>query len=1187
MEKKDENTSNIDTKPKKSAKEQLNDLIISYLASNPMSRNDGKVNEVEIRFGSNTRKYKPITKIDYDNVVKNLFAAGFKIENPDGFHSLRISHEYINEKTGNYKMSNIRAEVNGVDMIQEYCNTNSLQKILDMPSTTYDKLQFTEKTRPKNEAGEFINAADFEDFNLRVHYKLEQTYTARTNFISRIIQKWADSKKTFRHMNRVRFYHDDLPIFADLSIVRSSKTSNKVPMTFYTIQEAGVFNGIETYEIEMEIDNSKIGVGTNYNNVNSIVDMIRKVIRIVLGGLQRTNYPISYKEKEVIQHEYMRLLHGEEYQPSRILPRDFIGPSSYTLQIENIMEENEYSNVPNIRKNYTVTDKADGERSLLYISNEGKIYMIDTNMNVVFTGSQTKDKTLFDSLLDGEHIRHDKFDKPINLYAAFDIYYINKKSTREYAFCCPIIESTESSNVEKKEDAKKEKPKFRISLLTQFIKFLKPVSILENSEKCQFHIKYKTFYSVSNENTTIFECCSHILSGINDGVYEYNTDGLIFTPSNTGVASNSVGVAGPRSKTTWEESFKWKPAHFNTIDFLVSVKKDKTGKDEVRNIFQDGKNLERNKSVLQYKTLVLRCGYDERKHGYLNPFDDIIKNKLPSPDNLDAEDGYKPVPFQPTNPYDSKACFANIMLEENGNRELLMLTKEGEYFEEDMIVEFSYDITKSEGWRWVPLRVRYDKTTELRNGLKNYGNAYHVANSNWQSIHQPITDDMITKGINIPSYIEICNEEENGEANEGIYYSSEGQRQKRTQSLRDFHNLYVKNKLITGVAERKNTLIDYAVGKGGDLPKWIYSNLSFVFGIDISRDNIHNNIDGACARYLNYRKTKKNMPYALFVNGNSGNNIRDGTAFITEKDKEIARAVFGTGPKDLNLLGQGVYNQYGVGHDGFNISSCQFALHYFFETNASINRFLKNIAECTKLNGYFIGTCFDGKTVFNLLRQKHEGESITIMDGEKKMFELTKMYSQTGFPDDDTGVGYPINVYQETIGKTFREYLVNFDYLIRLMEDYGFVLLTKEESVSIGLPNGSGLFDELFKSMEIEIKTNPKRNADYKNAGLMTSEEKQISFMNRYFVFRKARNVNTDKIYKSIVEESIVDKYREKSEEEEEKEKEPPIEKKEDGSGSGTTSSTIKTIKKNKVKITINEEKTEPEIIKIKVKKQK
>ena len=72
-----------------------------------------------------------------------------------------------------------------------------------------------------------------------------------------------------------------------------------------------------------------------------------------------------------------------------------------------------------------------------------------------------------------------------------------------------------------------------------------------------------------------------------------------------------------------------------------------------------------------------------------------------------------------------------------------MMTEENEYFEDDMIVEFKYVMENEEGWRWVPLRVRYDKTAELRAGLKNYGNAYHVANNNWHSIHHPITDYMI------------------------------------------------------------------------------------------------------------------------------------------------------------------------------------------------------------------------------------------------------------------------------------------------------------------------------------------------------------------------------------------------------------------------------------------------------------
>ena len=51
--------------------------------------------------------------------------------------------------------------------------------------------------------------------------------------------------------------------------------------------------------------------------------------------------------------------------------------------------------VPNIRKNFTVTDKADGERRLMYISSNGKIYLINTNMKLLFTGCKTMCLTLF------------------------------------------------------------------------------------------------------------------------------------------------------------------------------------------------------------------------------------------------------------------------------------------------------------------------------------------------------------------------------------------------------------------------------------------------------------------------------------------------------------------------------------------------------------------------------------------------------------------------------------------------------------------------------------------------------------------------------------------------------------------------------------------------------------------------
>ena len=34
-------------------------------------------------------------------------------------------------------------------------------------------------------------------------------------------------------------------------------------------------------------------------------------------------------------------------------------------------------------------------------------------------------------------------------------------------------------------------------------------------------------------------------------------------------------------------------------------------------------------------------------------------------------------------------------------------------------------------------------------------------------------------------------------------------------------------------------------------------------------------------------------------------------------------------------------------------------------------------------------------------------------------------------------LGYAIGVYQESINKTFKEYLVNFNYFVRMMENYG------------------------------------------------------------------------------------------------------------------------------------------------------
>ena len=90
-------------------------------------------------------------------------------------------------------------------------------------------------------------------------------------------------------------------------------------------------------------------------------------------------------------------------------------------------------------------------------------------------------------------------------------------------------------------------------------------------------------------------------------------------------------------------------------------------------------------------------------------------------------------------------------------------------------------------------------------------------------------------------------------------------------------------------------------------------------------------------------------------------------------------------------------------------------------------------------------------------------------------------------------------------------YKINFyKFLKRLLENYGFVELNSDELLELGLKNSTGMFSEMFSSMKIEISTNKKKH--FGNAENMSEEEKTISFLNRYFIFKKNRNVDPDKI---------------------------------------------------------------------------
>jgi len=1116
--------------PKLAPKEQLNIISRFFINNNPPNKYNQY--EMEAKFG--TRGIKPLTKMDYDNVVKKLKSLGFTTVNEVGTYSLKIQPEFLDVRTGQFKTSNdfdrFRIEIEGITNIQEYCKTNNLKYVNDKHPYNVTIMRKTD-VRPEKDSDQIIQSANFDDFNFRVSIKNEESISKNGKIGLEIFSNWNSSKKVFRYINRVNFSHSDksqYPFVFDLSIVRTSKRSERGWMEkTYNIDESNVFENPEIYEIEIEVLPEAKRV---YNDPKQLSANLQKMVKYVLSGLQKTNYPVSYFEQKAVAQSYLKLLFEEEYvkkgetyiSKDRVYPSDFLGPGLKTLEIANVGPLSSDVIVPNITEPYAycVTEKADGDRHLLYVNEHGKIYLINMNMNIIFTGAKTEERRCFNSLLDGELILHNKTNHFINTFAAFDIYYLNNADIRARPFVKTITK-----------DEKYFSEGYRLPILKDFIKLLKPISIVSEREETKkannspITIIAKNFYPVfdngskdvpsAQEKYNIFEANNYLLRRIADNMFDYEIDGLIFTPTLLGVGSNKFLEAGPKKKITWSHCFKWKPSEatmtfpksYNTIDFLVITKKGADGNDICTPIFENGVNTYETTQFNQYKTLILAVGYDTKKHGYINPCQDLLDDKFSASKDVDDEEGYKPKQFFPSNPYDPLAGLCNVMLELDANGTYQLFTEERQVFEDQMVVEFRYDISKPGLWKWIPMRVRYDKTADFRANQGVGANDYNTANNNWSSIHNPVTEKMIATGEGIPGI----------EVSDDVYYNSVTT-DKLTSAMRDFHNLYVKKLLIQGVSKRGNILIDFACGKAGDLPKWIAANLSFVFGIDISKDNIENKLNGACARFLNFKRTTKNMPYALFVEGNSSLNIRSGTNMFSDKANEITKSVFGTIGINKNL-GPAVERQHGKGANGFDVSSCQFAIHYMFENKKVFYNFIRNVAECTKLNGYFIATCYDGRTIFNMLKKKQQGESKTIYVDGKKIWSVTKEYDTSIFEDNESSLGYEISVYQDSINQTITEYLVNFDFLTSTMDKYGFSLITREEAKFMGFPEGSGMFSELYNSMKIELNKNPKKESDYKEAAHMTQYEKEISFLNRFFIYKKTSTRNAEKLTKAFLEQ--------------------------------------------------------------------
>ena len=948
----------------------------------------------------------------------------------------------------------LRFTLEGDGVIQEYCKDNTLR---GKPFTVMLKER---KFMPGGPA-----EIDVKEYDLRIKLRHELDLEKDDHRVQDALKKWNTIPKAFRYIKRYRFLSTHQKgIQFDASFIRENKKDlrgNYLQTT--TFAAAQLYKQDIKYEMEIE------AVRSGETKLKSFLVSCA----IVLRGLQRS-YVLT---RNSVQQSVLRFMASKTETVLRQVKgrsQGFPGPKPVTLRKEDMVIDRG-SEIANIRYgDYNVNDKADGLRSLLVVDQTGKIYLIDQNLAVYGTDRFVEEANIPEMagiVLDGEWITQDKQHNSISHYYAFDIF--NGKKGEDVTGL-PFLRRGD-------EEAKK---LTRHQIMSDIIASLSMSKSKEMpQDKYKLGIFMKQFYWAADptDPVGIFKEASKILDRFQRPDAPYNIDGLIFTPNADPL---------PKNTKTWHKVLKWKPATMNSVDFLVVTEKERssdgkqTSAEHIQFLETPSGKMERCKTLHLY----VGSSIDQSK---IDPRDTILqKRSLPSSDR--ATGPYRPIEFY-VSPADQMVSICHLPIhtditdisEDLNNTVLCEETNEP--INDKTIVEMIYKPEQPPGWRWVPMRVRWDKTELYSRGeISGTMNDISSATSVFNSIHDPITEKMIRTGSMTDDSVDI-------EYKQTTYYKRKaGQDRYITGGMVAFHNQYIKDKLLLSTTiQPGSSLIDMSVGRAGDMHKWIGGKVGWVLGCDIALSGLIEP-DGAYDRYLKQMIVRKGaVPKMIFVNADSAMRYSDGSAGLSPMDSSILRCLWGSCGDDVPPA---VMDVAGKAADGFDIATSMFALHYFFKNKHTIDMFLTNLAETVKSGGYFVGCCTDGNQVSELLSSKATGESESGSEGDKMLWKITKQYKDTkGFlPSDESGLGRAIDVYFVSIGETHTEYLVSWEYLKSRVADIGFELLNDEELKEMGLKYSTNLFGSSYDMAK-------ENGLNYS----IPQSLKTFSFLSRWFIFRR------------------------------------------------------------------------------------
>lgn len=838
------------------------------------------------------------------------------------------------------------------------------------------------------------------------------------------------------------------------------QTSPNVQIDITEVQESNALSGLMSrpskYEIEMEVINRKI-------NIDTFLTELLSVLKIV----QNTDFPIGKEEIQSVLKKYQSLL-GTKY----------LGQ----IEARNVISMSKEYIVKYIPNRYSVTDKADGERFFMFSIEQG-VYLISLGATTVRKQNFIiNDEKYQDMILDGELINNENG----KMYLIFDVVYaldtdfrsgdknsltkrieiVNKIVDKCFQTLIPFIDYTSKHN---DMDLAKIRAYYTIELEKYWKAFRKELSKNKNSMFITRKV-YMVPYGIDPSEVFMYGDLLWKLS-VYDKITPYKLDGTVWTPNAT---PYMIRVSND-DLDNFPLEYKWKPPIQNSIDFYITFEKNTNGTDVVYydKTYSQGEGK-------AYKICTLHVGITK------------VGKEIPVPFKINGVEQT-----------------ANIYLVDDEARDT-----DGNVISDKTVIEFIFDTTKTDidnSYKWIPIKIRYDKTESVHKYGKKYGNNLKIASRIWKTIINPITEEMIASLGNPLTYareMDVLTKYNKPDVQQtSIYY------QKKTGNaagMRAFNN-WIKSNLILTYCLPGDTVLDAGCGRGGDLTKFVHAGVSEYVGFDIDNNGLYIINDSANNRYKNLKKHNKNIPPMYFINADARGLLN------VESQQNII-------PK-MSSFNKELMETLLSGNKKYNVINCQFTLHYYLSDEISWKNFCQNINDHIEDNGYLLITCFDGKLIYDKLKTKSKmNVSYTNESGQKStFFEILKIYNDS----EAKTTGMAIDLYNSLIsdpGVYNREYLVFPEFLeSSLKENCDLELVESDSFFSL-----FNLYKNYFLKDESEVKTvdnvSQKRFSEIKqfyldlvpnNHSVVAADVALASFkfamLNKYYVFRKRTpNINID-----------------------------------------------------------------------------